>query len=124
MSVRQTTILCSPAAGSSGSATATAISSEIINGLIVGIHVDYLDSPPATTVVTIAEAYNSPAMPILTLTNKNTDDWFQPLAAAEDTAGAAITNAGLVVGVMDRVKVTIAGANAGDGVKVTIRWAM
>lgn len=122
MPIRTKKIICGPAAGSSGSATATAISDEVINGLVLAVYVKYTDTPPATTDVTIQEAYNSPAMPILTLTDKNTDGWFQPMAGVEDTAGAAVTNATQQIPVCDKIKVTVAGANAGDGVEVTLRY--
>lgn len=122
MPVRTMKITCGPAAGSSGSATATATSDEVINGLILAVHLKYTDSPPLTTDVTIAEAINSPAMPILTVTDAATDAWFQPMAAVEDTAGAAVTNAVQQIPVCDKIKVTVAGANAGDGVIVTLRY--
>jgi hypothetical protein len=114
------------AAGSAGSATANATSSTIISGEISAVYVRYNDSPPAgTTDVTIAGA-NVPAAAILTLTDAATDGWFFPRAIAHDAAGAAVTFDGtneiyVKIPVHDTIKVTIAGANAGDSADV---WLM
>lgn len=86
----------------------------------MAVYLDYLDSPPGTTDVTVAEATNSPAMPILTVTDAATAGWFQPLAQAESTAGAAFTGQAMGIAVNDYVSVTIAQANDGDGVTATI----
>lgn len=123
MAIRRTQITASPAAGGAGTATATAVSTRPIDGRILAVHLAYLETPPgATTDVTIAEANNSPAMPILTISNAATDGWFYPMAQADNQAGADITNMGAPIGVNDYVRVTIAQANDGDGVTATIVW--
>lgn len=114
------------AAGSDGSATNNATSTIVISGEIAAVYVKYNDSPPgATTDVTIAGA-GTPSMPVLTLTDAATDGWFYPKAIAHDTAGTAVTFDGTneiytKIPFHDRVKVTIAGANANDNADV---WLM
>jgi hypothetical protein len=123
MAIHREVITASGAAGGAGAATATAVSSRPIDGRIMAVHVAYLESPPgATTDVTIQEANNSPAMPILTIANAATDAWFYPMAQADNQAGADITGMGAPIAVNDYVRATIAQANDGDGVTVTIVW--
>lgn len=123
MAIRRTQATASPAAGGAGIATATVRTSEIVSGTPLAVHLAYLDAPPAgTTDVTIAEAGNSPAMPVLTVTNAATDGWFFPMAQADNQAGADITNQGAPIGVDDYLSITIAQANDGDGVTATIVW--
>ena len=121
--IRRTTITVTGATGGDGAATATATSSAIVDGVIVGVHVAYTGSPPSTTDLTIVEANNSPAMPILTLTNANTGGWFFPLHSVVNSDGSAITDGSQEVYVSDYVSVTIAEANNDDGATVTIVWA-
>lgn len=115
------------AAGSAGSATANATSTNVILGRVLAVYVKYNDSPPAaTTDVTIATAGgtgSAPANTILTITNAATNAWFYPRHTVHDEAAAAITYDGTrevheAPPIHDTVKVTIAGANAGDNVDV------
>lgn len=113
------------AVGSSGSATANATTSNVIAGRVYAVYLDYLDSPPNTTDVTVATAgVAHPAMTILTITDAATDGWWYPRAATHSTAGAALLYAAGgaavadTVAIADTVKVTIAQANAADGVNV------
>jgi hypothetical protein len=123
MAIRRTTITVTGATGGAGVATANAASSTILIGDIRAVYLEYTDSPPAATCdVAIVENTNSPAMPILTITNAATDGWFYPLAQADNQAGTDITNQGTLIPVMDYVKVTIAQANNDDGVIATIVW--
>lgn len=121
MMIDKQTIEVTGASGGAGSATANATGVRAIEGEIVGVYVEYLDSPPATTDVTI-ETVQAPAAPILTLTNANTDGWFYPVATVVDQDGAAVTDGHRPIVITDAVKVTIAGANDNDGVNVTIIW--
>lgn len=123
MPVRTMKLTCGPAAGSSGSATAAATSDDVINGIILAVHLKYTDSPPVTTNVTLEEAVNSPAMPILKVSDAATDGWFYPMADVVDQEGGAVTGVAQQIPVCDKLKVSIAGANAGDGVVVTVRYA-
>ena len=120
--MRKTTITVTGAVGSAGAATASAISDEVVEGFIRAVHIAYTDTPPATADVAIVEANESPAMPILTVLNANTDGWFFPMAQAQDPDGVDITNQGAPIPVADTVKATLTGANAGDGCVVTIVW--
>lgn len=123
MAIRRTTVTVTGAAGGAGTATANTTSSVIVNGCINAVYLQYTDSPPgATTDVTIAEAFNSPAMPILTVANAATDGWFFPMAQAVNQANTAISGMGAEIYVADYVKVTIAQANDADGVIATIVW--
>lgn len=109
------------AAGSAGSATNNADTSTRVVGKVVGIYVDYLDSPPATTDVTIKTKGTSPAAPtynLLVLTNANTDGWFYPQVQIHDTAGSAIAGEYTPQLVHDYLNIAIAQANAGDSVNV------
>lgn len=117
------------AAGVNGSATANDTSPIIIRGKIHSLYVLYGDSPPATTDVTIATVGTSPdppALTILTLTDANTSGWFMPRHGVCSNAGVALTYDGTRViaeppAIADKVKITIAQANASDYVYV---WLM
>jgi len=115
------------AAGSAGSATANNTTNNLVAGWIEAVYVKYNDSPPAgTTDVTVATAGTSPAPPantFLTLTDAATDGWFYPRAVMQTTAGATVTFDGTNeiygrIAIYDKVKVTIAGANAADSADV------
>lgn len=120
MAIQKITISATGATGGAGTATATATSTRVVNGHIVAVYVEYLDSPPATTDVTIEEGTAVPAVPILTITNAATSGWFYPRAAAVNTGNTAITNSFALIAVSDYIKVTIAQANNADGINVTI----
>lgn len=116
------TIAVTGAAGGAGTATANYTTTEILVGEIHAIHLEYIGSPPAgTTDVTIATA-NAPTITLLAITNAATDGWFYPMAQAQTTAGASITNQGKALVIDDTVKVTIAQANVADGVTATILY--
>ena len=121
MAIRRATATVTGATGGAGVATAFAYTDKPVDGEVIGVHLAYQDSPPgATTDVSIIEANNSPAQTVLTISNAATDGWFYPLAAGVNQAGAAITNSGRPIKVSDTLKVTITGANNGDGVIATI----
>lgn len=108
------------AVGSAGSATINATTPGVITGLVMSIYVQYNDSPPATTDVTIATAgTRHPALTLLTLTNANTSGWFHVMAAQHDTAGAAVTDKQKML-ISDQIKVTVAQADAGDSVDIWV----
>lgn len=122
MAIRRSTVTVTGATGGVGVATASAVSNKPIDGIIVGVHLTFVDSPPATADTTIEEANNSPAMPIITETNYNTDGWLFPVNSVVDATGTAITNGYQEVHVQDYVRVTIAQVNDGDGVTAVIVW--
>lgn len=114
--LRRETVIVTGATGGTGSATASANTSNVVAGKVCAVYLEYTDSPPAgSTDVTIEEAGQSPALPVLTVTNAATDGWFYPDVA---TVGSDVAP----VYVNDHLTVTIAGANNGDGVTATIVW--
>jgi hypothetical protein len=112
--------------GGAGASTNNATSSHVVVGQICSIGVTYNGSPPSSTDVVIATAGNNgPALTLLTLTNANTDGWFHPRHAIDDSAGADITYDGTEevydkVCVADNLKITVDDANDGDSVDVVI----
>jgi len=123
--IQKETITVSGATGGAGVATATVTAPCAIQGVVLAVYIEYTDTPPAGTVVTIAGA-SSPAMPILEVTG-NTSGWFYPLhpacsSADGSTMSTAETLVGLVIGVFDKIKVTIASANNDDGCVVSIYY--
>lgn len=121
--IRRTTVTASPAAGAAGAATASARTSAPVSGRLLAVHLTYLDSPPAaTTDVTLADN-GLPATPLLTVANGATDGWRHPRAEAVNAAsGAAITGSAVEIPADDYLTLTIAQANAGDGVTAVIVW--
>lgn len=106
------------ASGGAGAATANATTTHDIIGIVRSIAVRYNDSPPAGTDVVIATAgLAAPALTILTLTNNNSDGWWQIEHDAVDAAGSS-SSGHLSPPIADKVKVTIAQANDGDSVDV------
>ncbi|MDX2078562.1 MAG: hypothetical protein SFZ02_19175 [bacterium] len=104
-------------AGSAGSAVGSA-SSSALNGKLLAVHVDYT-SQPATTDVTITA--NSPSMPILTLTNANTDAWKYPRQLMDGITGSALTGVYEPLPIYGAVTVAVAQGDAvTDGVVVTL----
>ena len=116
------------AVGNNGAATANTTCAEIVSGRVVAVYIKYNDDPPAaTTDVTIATLGTAPAAPaltILTITDGATAGWYYPRHGTHSNAGAALLYAagGAAVAdtvpVHDRIKVTIAGANAADNADV------
>ena len=115
------------AVGADGAATANATSTHAVLGRLLGAYVQYNDDPPNTTDVTIETVGTGalPALTLLTLSNLEADGYFPIRHKLKDEAGADITFDGTneaygEVVLADLVKVTIAGANAGDNVDVTL----
>lgn len=111
--------------GSNGSATGSATSTQVINGLLVAVYVDYT-TQPSTTDVTIATLGKgpAPAQTLLTVTDSNTDAWYYPRAALHSTAGAALLYASggtAVTGYLpidDHVTVSVAQGDSAKTVDV------
>jgi hypothetical protein len=110
------------AVGGNGVATANQTSVQVVTGRILGLYVKYNDSPPAgTTDVTIATAGGTaPAQTILTLTNAATDKWVYPRITPQGVTGVDLAALTVLetIPVHDKIKVTIAQANAADNVDV------
>jgi hypothetical protein len=109
------------AVGGDGVATANSTSDVLVKGLVEAVHITYNHSPPAgTTDVTVATAGASgiPAVTLLTVTD----------AAVEDATGTDVTYDATNeiyerFAVYDKIKVTIAQANALDHVDVVILYS-
>ena len=128
MGYQSVTVNSGAASGSNGSATNNGTSTHIVNGEICSVGVTYGDSPPASTDVTIATTGDhGPALTILTITNANSDGWFNVRHKLDDESAADISYDGTEevygkVAVSDTIKVTIAGANANDTAEVVILY--
>jgi hypothetical protein len=123
MAIRRTVVTATGATGGAGTATATANTTTPVDGEIMGVHLAYLDAPPAATCdVTLVEAGVSPAQTILSISNAATDGWFYPMQQAKNTAGTDISGMGREIYVSANLTLTIAQANNADGVTATILW--
>lgn len=115
------------AVGSAGAATSNATSDQAIDGVVMAVYVRYNGSPPsATTDVTIATAAagdEAPSRTLLTLTNSATDGWRDIRAQSIGVTGSAISGSYVPMPITDRIKVTIAGANAADSADVWL-WVL
>jgi hypothetical protein len=112
------------AAGSAGSATATGYS-ERVDGEVLAVHLDYQDSPPATTDVSISDESDPASEEIVNLDDANTDIKLYPRRLVETNDGTDITYDGTrkvyaPYVVSGRLEATIAQANAADYVDVTV----
>jgi len=113
------------AVGSNGAATATGYSSHVA-GLVLAVYVVYVDSPPAgTTDFTLSDESDPASEAIVSLTDTATDVKICPRRVTEKPDGTDIL---YVAGeevyepyvVHGRLEATIAQANAGDSVTVTV----
>jgi len=125
--IRRSSVSATGATGGAGTATVNASTTEFIRGIVLDVYLAYLDSPPSTTDITVAEQNNSPGVTVLTVSNANTDGWFRPRKQVHNDSGTALTYDGTrtvnePLAVCDHLKVTIAQANNGDGVTATILW--
>lgn len=113
------------AAGGAGVATATGYSPNV-QGKVLAVHVDYVDSPPAgTTDFTLSDESDPAAESIITLVNQATDIKIYPRRVTEKndgtdilyTSGEEVFEPYVVHG---RLKAVIAQANNSDSVTVTV----
>lgn len=113
------------AAGDAGSATATGHSTQTARGKVLAVHVQYNDSPPATTDVTVSDEGDPESETIVNLADANTDVKIYPRRVTEKndgtdilyTTGEEVHEPYVVHG---RLEATIAGANAGDSATITV----
>ena len=113
------------AVGSNGAATATGYSSHV-TGLVLAVHVAYVDSPPAaTTDLTLSDENDPASEAIISRPNTATDIKIYPRRVTEKPDGTDIL---YVTGeevyepyvVHGRLEATIDQANAADSVTVTV----
>lgn len=108
------------ATGGAGVAAATGYSSQPVSGIVAQVYIQYNDAPPATTdvgVKTKGAAGVLPSIPLITLSNANTDGVFTPKTPTYTPAGALDGGTANFV-INDIIQVDIAGANDGDSVSV------
>jgi hypothetical protein len=116
------------AVGADTAATANNTSGSIVCGKVHAVYVKYNGCAEAGTDVTVTTLGTSPSVPaitILSIENNNTDSLYYPRAQVHTTAGAALTMDGTEIltdkiAVQDKIKVTIAEADAGDTVDVWV----
>jgi hypothetical protein len=126
MTIRSKEINTGTAAGGAGVATATGKSNGAIDGRILAVGIKYLDTPPATTDVTLkTSGQTGPVETILTVSNAAADGWFYPRTPSQDAVGADVTFDGnnelyepFVVA--DQIEAAILQADDGDSAVVTV----
>jgi len=111
------------AVGADGSAAANADTTTIIRGRIISVYIKYNGDKPATTDVNLkTKGTNAPTRNILTLTNKNTDGWFEPRTNPHDLLG--VTLSALTydepVPVCDFLNLNVAQTNTDDYIQAWI----
>lgn len=105
--------------GGAGVSTSTITTPTKVTGKVLSVGVQYNDSPPATTDVTVRTQGTTPAPPsvtFLTLTNVTANGYFYPHAQGHDLAGALVAGVYEPVVIDDFVVLTIAQANDGDSI--------
>lgn len=123
MAVRRTTVTATASAGGAGTATGDARSQHIVQGAILAVYLDYSAASAATMDVVINEANNSPALPVLTVTNTATDGWYYPRITVDNVAdGSDLTGPADYQHVADYLKLALAQGNVNDSVTATIVW--
>lgn len=120
MAIKRMT-LTAVAAGTDGSATGSRVSQHRIHGDILDIHFKRGANPVATTDVTI-ETAQDPAKPILTVSNLSADGWYRPRPTIHDQNGNELVGPADYVAINSQVRVSLAQANNGSEVTVTIEW--
>ena len=104
--------------GSAGSATGSS-TSEVMEGELLDVYLDFHASAPATTDTTVAFADRGGN--ILVVTDSKTDALFAPRVKPVDNANAAITNAHDRFGLNGALTVSLAGADALTGAVLAYR---
>jgi hypothetical protein len=108
--------------GDPGEATgSTSLGHDLGRLFLVGVHLDFHASVPATTDVTISESGGF-GQTLLTLTNVNAGGWYYPRVEIHGPDGAALGLYDLVM-VEGDILVEVAGCNAlADAVAVTLQF--
>lgn len=114
------TIVTSGGAGtSSGSATTT----KVVEGVFLEMYPNYDAAAPATVDFTVTERNESPATPVISLLNTNTDQWLAPRRTLVNAAdGSGLTGPVDYISVADYLLVSIDQANNGQTFVVTLKW--
>lgn len=108
-----------PAVGGAGVATANQDSTHPIIGVVVGIYLKYVGSPPATTDVTVrTKGSSGPSFTLLKVDNAAVDKLFTVKQLDSSPAGVAFTDSYSLLPVHDVLNILIEGADADDSVDV------
>ncbi len=112
------------ASGGAGVATATGHSVYVV-GRVLAVHVAYLGNPPAGTDFTLSDEGDPISEAIVSLVNAATDVKLYPRRVMQDNANNDVTFDGAneiyePYVVCGRLEATIAQANDGDSVTVTV----
>jgi len=97
--------------GSAGSASGTG-TSRPLNGLLLGIYLDYHASAPATTDVTVSTDTTAHGGTIATVSDNNSDGYYPVRVQAVDNTGAAISGVYEMWPLVGKVKISVAQADA------------
>lgn len=113
-------------AGADGSATGEDTSDYPIAGRFLSVNIAYSAGQENTCDVTIATVH-TPVRTILTKSDNDTSLWVDPRHKVQDETGADVTYDGTnevyePVPVCDYIKVSVAGADNGETVDVTILY--
>jgi len=114
--------------GADASGDASVISSKIVRGKLLAVHIIYDASSAATTdvqLVHLGSDYGGADQTLLNIVNNNTSGWYYPRTAAQDSSGSDLTFDGsntiptefIVFG---RLKLTVAGQTENKEVKAYI----
>lgn len=122
--IRRVKIPTITTAGADGSATGTGQTPAPVVGRVLAVHIDYSAGQEATTDVTIATV-ETPTVTVFAKADSDTDTWYYPRTKIQDDAGADVTYDGTnevyeAVAVADYLKATIAQADNGETVNITI----
>lgn len=119
MAIRRTQITLT--ADSGGDATGN--TDRTVDGVVHAVHFDFSVGFDATTTLVLQEAGAAPKLPVLSLTNVNTDGWYYPRITLHDVAdGSALVGPVDYQSVADILNLTLAGAAEDDSVVCTIVW--
>lgn len=122
MAIRRETVSVTTAGGA-GTSTATGKTTQPVHGIVKAIYWGADAGAPATTDLVVAEAGQSPAIPVFSLTDTPAAGWYYPMKQSNNAVGgAALTNVGAEVAVADHLSVTVNQANNAQVFAVTIVW--
>lgn len=118
--VKSITFVTASTTGGDGSATATG-TSDLINGAIVGVHLDYSTGNPSTTDVTIGTTGTN-SQGIVNKDNNSADSWFYPRTPVVNTGASTITNSFDNIYVNDSMVLTVSGTNSDQTVTARVLY--
>lgn len=122
MAIRRETVTITTSGGD-GTSSGSAITSKVVEGVFLEMYPDYDASAPSTVDFTVTEKNSSPATPVISLPNTNTDQWLAPRRTLVNAAdGSALPGPVDYISVADYLEVSIAQANNNQTFVVTLKW--